>query len=328
MLATIVLSEPFRQGGYRLMEVSENRFELWFSKGRFSRLIWFWFAHGMAAVRFLGRGADRKGRTRKTGGFLRNLPAVVRLCRSSQHPADRRTAGIAPADFSGISVALSSRWSARCAPDTQFPDIRTRPLGRRDCLRLCSQQTFWFMTDEYGFPTVARLGQHYSLRKPANVFRVIMLGGSTVEGVGVKSPLESLPSKLQLLLEQELSQTSKQVEVINGGISHFASDQEYLLLIADLLRFEPDLVIAYDGWNDSQHMPDAIAGAPRTRPFRSASQEDNEDRVNASFSPIGAFRLFAAISAGPYARFDESLCDLSAVEPFHAYNHRAPSWEG
>jgi len=298
------------------MEVSENRFELWFSKGRFSRLIlvlvllmvWL-LCDSLVAVLIV------------KGGHARPEDFFATSLRSSDYADHRNIPQIDELLASHPRIFPGYQWrfradgllGARLIPNflTFVPDR----WGDATVSAYAASKTFWFMTDEYGFPTVARLGQHYSLRKPANVFRVIMLGGSTVEGVGVKSPLESLPSKLQLLLEQELSQTSKQVEVINGGISHFASDQEYLLLIADLLRFEPDLVIAYDGWNDSQHMPDAIAGAPRTRPFRSASQEDNEDRVNASFSPIGAFRLFAAISAG------RTLDLMNRFATFRLLNH-------
>jgi hypothetical protein len=154
------------------------------------------------------------------------------------------------------------------------------------------------MTDEQGFPPVARVGHHYLVQKPADVFRVIMLGGSTVEGIGVSSPLESLPSKPQLLLERESPQSSKQIEVINAGISGFSSDQEYLFLIADLLRYKPDLVIAYDGWNDAHLLRQAIEEGPRTGPYRTVAQGNNEDRVNASFSPGGSFGLFATITSG------------------------------
>jgi lysophospholipase L1-like esterase len=170
-----------------------------------------------------------------------------------------------------------------------------RPDGSGDSNGL--EKPFWLMTDEQGFPPVARMGHHYVVQKPADVFRVIMLGGSTVEGIGVSSPLESLPSKLQLLLEREFPHSSKRIEVINAGISGFSSDQEYLFLIADLLRYEPDLVIAYDGWNDAHLLRQAIAEGPRTGPYRTGSQASNENRVNASFSPSGSFGMFATIAA-------------------------------
>ncbi len=297
------------------MAASENRFELWFSKGRFSRLIliavlasvWLLCDFLLAVV------IIRAGYAKPEDFFLTSP-------RASAHPG--------PRDVPELRTLLS--WQVRRFPrylDRFQADgllgarlvpnfLVVRPSARRDRAESIdgAGKISWFMTDEYGFPTVARVGHHYQLRKPADVFRVIILGGSTVEGIGVDSPLESLPSKLQLLLEHELSQSPKQVEVINAGISHFASDQEYLLLIADLLRFEPDLVIAYDGWNDSQFMPGTIAGAPRTRPYRTASQENNEDRLNASFSTSGSFSLFATLSAG---RVVEQLNHFSTIRVLH-----------
>jgi hypothetical protein len=285
--------------GVPQVTANENRFERWFNEGPFHRLIlmlalllvWL-LCDSLAAVLIVKLRHTRSDDFFATSMLSsvyddhRNIPQIRELL--AGHPR--------------IYPAYQDRFladgllGARLIPNflTFTPDRWVNATVSA----YATNGTFWFATDEYGFPTVARLGHHYSLRKPADVFRVIVLGGSTVEGVGVKSPLESLPSKLQLLLERELSQPSKKVEVINAGISHFTSDQEYLLLIADLLRFEPDLVIAYDGWNDSHHLPDVIAGAPRTRPFRSASQENNEDRVNASFSVIGSFGQFATISTG------------------------------
>jgi hypothetical protein len=278
--------------------ISENRFERWFSKGRFSRPIL------ILASLFLWLLCDslialvivKTGYAKPEEFFATSLRSLIH---SRRH------------DIPEIQNSLS--WHARFYPQyadrfqadgllgtrliPNFLSIILRPGNEQHFIN-GADDTFWFMTDEQGFPPVARLGHRYLLRKPADVFRVIMLGGSTVEGYGVNSPLESLPSKLQLLLEREVSQTSKQVEVINGGISHFSSDQEYLRLIADLVRFEPDLVIAYDGWNDAQLMPATIAGDPRTRPYRTESQEDNGDRVNTSFSPGGAFGLFATLGAG------------------------------
>jgi lysophospholipase L1-like esterase len=133
------------------------------------------------------------------------------------------------------------------------------------------------------------------------VFRVIVIGGSTVEGNGVNSPLDSLPAKLQGLFDSALREHPdakvERIEVINAGVSNYASDSEYLYLLVDLLRFQPDLVLAYDGWNDAEVLPTWISGDRGTRPYRSGPQQDNEERVNASFTPIGALQIAAAITS-------------------------------
>jgi hypothetical protein len=276
--------------------IGENRFERWFSGGRFGRsiliisLLSVWLlCDSLLAVVFVGTGHANQEEF-----FVTSLPSVFSAHRAIPELRGRLS----------WHARFYPRYSERFEADgllgtrliPNFTSIVVGP-GNEPAFVNDHDNTFWFMTDEQGFPPVARVGHHYELHKPPDVFRVVMLGGSTVEGSGVNSPLESLPSKLQFLLEKEISQNSKHVEVINGGVSHFASDREYLRLIADLVRFEPDLVIAYDGWNDSQLMPSIIAGSPRTRPYRTPSQEDNGDRVNASFSSGGSFGLFARLSA-------------------------------
>lgn len=282
-----------------MADAKENRFELWFSKGRFRRLqlmlvllvVWLLCDSLLAMV------LVRTGHANREDFFA-----------TSRHPIDAaghpdipeihdllaRHARIYPRYFDRFQA--DGLLGGRLVPNflIVMPPIRHNGSGDPNE----AEKPFWLMTDEQGFPPVARVGHHYEVPKPADVFRVIMLGGSTVEGIGVSSPLESLPSKLQLLLEREFPQSAKHIEVINAGISGFSSDQEYLFLIADLLRYKPDLVIAYDGWNDAHVLRLAIEGGPRTRPYRTVSQENNEDRVNASFSPSGSFGLFATLTAG------------------------------
>jgi hypothetical protein len=274
----------------------ENRFELWFSKGRFSRLllilvvlvVWLLCDSLLAVVMVMTGHAKREDffatslHPFNAAGHpdipeIRDL--LARHTRLYSHYLDRFQA--------------DGLLGGRLVPNFLIIMPPIRPNG----------EPFWLMTDEQGFPPVARVGHHYLVQKPANVFRVIMLGGSTVEGIGVSSPLESLPSKLQMLLEREFPRSSKQIEVINAGVSGFSSDQEYLFLITDLLRYKPDLVIAYDGWNDAHLLRLTIEGGPRSRPYRTVSQENNEDRVNASFSPSGSFGLFATITAGRTLQF-------------------------
>jgi hypothetical protein len=288
----------------RVPETRENRFELWFSKGRFPRLAlilalllaWLLCDSVLAVVIVMSGHGNRDEFYATSRWFARaddrDIPELSGLLARHARIYSRYL------DHFQADGLLGGR----LAPNFL---IIMPPLRRKESdLNKEAEKHYWFMTDEQGFPPVARMGHHYLVQKPADVFRVIMLGGSTVEGLGVNSPLQSLPSKLQLLLEREFSQSSKQVEVINGGISGFTSDLEYLKLLTDFLPYEPDLVIAYDGWNDSHLLHDTIAGAPRTRPYRTASQENNGDRVNASFSPSGSFGQFATITAG---RILESL---------------------
>jgi lysophospholipase L1-like esterase len=283
----------------QLAGAKENRFELWFSKGRFRRLlvilvllvVWLLCDSLLAVVMV------KTGHAKREDFFATSLLSF----NTADHldiPEIRdllaRHARLYPRYLDRFQA--DGLLGGRLVPNFLLIMPPLRRNGSADTNGV--EKPFWLMTDEQGFPPVARVGHHYLVQKPADVFRVIMLGGSTVEGIGVSSPLESLPSKLQLLLEREFPQSSKQIEVINAGISGFSSDQEYLFLITDLLRYKPDLVIAYDGWNDAHILRQAIEGGPRTRPYRTVSQANNADRVNASFSPSGSFGLFATITAG------------------------------
>jgi hypothetical protein len=280
-------------------DAKENRFELWFSKGRFSRLILILVVLVVSLLcdSLLAAVMVMTGHAKREDFFATSLhpfSAAAHPDIPEIHDLLARHARLYPRYLDRFQA--DGLLGGRLVPNFLLILPPLRPTGSGDSSGL--EKPFWLMTDEQGFPPVARVGHHYLVQKPADVFRVIMLGGSTVEGIGVSSPLESLPSKLQLLLEREFPRSSKQIEVINAGISGFSSDQEYLFLIADLLRYKPDLVIAYDGWNDAHLLRLAIEGGPRTHPYRSVSQENNEDRVNASFSPSGSFRLFATITAG------------------------------
>lgn len=94
--------------------------------------------------------------------------------------------------------------------------------------------------------TVIYRGQTYSISKPKNVKRVILLGGSAVHDT-VKDFKESWP----YLLEQKLrAQTGEKIEVINMGFYSESSIDELFKLNEFGLDLNPDLVIVFDGSND------------------------------------------------------------------------------
>lgn len=80
----------------------------------------------------------------------------------------------------------------------------------------------------------------YSYQKPANTFRILMLGDSFTEGDEI--PREKTFSKL---LEARLNtQTdSRTYEVINAGVRGGSPLQYYLWLKTEGLKFNPDLII-------------------------------------------------------------------------------------
>lgn len=149
---------------------------------------------------------------------------------------------------------------------------------------------YLYVTDDNGFivdvdePPVA-------LQKSVDTYRVIVLGGSTVMGEGAPYPSQNLVGMLRKgVRERELTgSTAKRVEFINAGVNAYNSAQEYLYFVSDLLRFKPDLVVVYDGWNDSDY---DLPNYPS--PFRTHEHLKNTERLRRSDSIAGAVSLVAA----------------------------------
>lgn len=106
------------------------------------------------------------------------------------------------------------------------------------------------ITNSQGFSSSGDMSFFYKKNKPKNTFRVIFLGGSTVEGSGAESIKNNLPAKFKENINSFLKSKDKNVEVINAGVGGYRSSQELLYFITELKEYEPDLVIFYNGWND------------------------------------------------------------------------------
>lgn len=85
-----------------------------------------------------------------------------------------------------------------------------------------------------------------AMPKPNNIYRIFILGGSTVEGgFNEKWMISSyLQNKLQELTPD------KKIEVINAGVIGYFSQNELILLETKIFDLEPDLVVIFDGRND------------------------------------------------------------------------------
>ncbi|HNR35697.1 MAG TPA: GDSL-type esterase/lipase family protein [Candidatus Hydrogenedentes bacterium] len=83
--------------------------------------------------------------------------------------------------------------------------------------------------------------------KPAGVLRIVCIGGSTTEEGEENATYPKL-------LEDRLraSFPGKAIEVVNCGVSGMTTVR-HLLKLAEYLRFEPDLLVVYEGVNDICH---------------------------------------------------------------------------
>jgi lysophospholipase L1-like esterase len=81
--------------------------------------------------------------------------------------------------------------------------------------------------------------REHTLEKPAGTFRILLLGDSFMEALQV-----SADSMLATLMERDLtSATGRPVEVINGGVSGWGTNDELRYLTKYGLAYHPDLVV-------------------------------------------------------------------------------------
>jgi hypothetical protein len=172
---------------------------------------------------------------------------------------------------------------------------------------------YLFITDDNGF--IADVDDPpVTLEKSADTYRVIVLGGSTVMGEGAPRPSQNIVGMLRKSVsERDLrGANGGRIEFINAGVDDYNSTQEYLYLVSDLLRFKPDLVIVYDGWNDIRRTDDPS-------PFR---HPRISRRVAQSTSITGSARLLAAnlVYLLTLSNYRLGMVEL----PWNAF-HKAPS---
>lgn len=108
----------------------------------------------------------------------------------------------------------------------------------------------WHITEEYKvrerFNSRGLRGPEYSYDKPADGYRVLMLGDSFVEGYSVD--FDDLHSeRLAALLEAALD---RPVEVINAGTGGYSTDQQLLFFESEGHRYQPDLTVVVFYEND------------------------------------------------------------------------------
>jgi hypothetical protein len=85
----------------------------------------------------------------------------------------------------------------------------------------------------------------------------------------------------------------RKVEVINAGVPGFNISQEYLYLLTELARYQPDLVVAYHGWNDFGLSTVFNRLGDGASPFQAGEYTALTDRLNRSFNGLDNLIFFA-----------------------------------
>lgn len=92
----------------------------------------------------------------------------------------------------------------------------------------------WFRINAQGM----RADRDYAYEKPPGVQRIVSLGDSFTAGYEVEGN-----ETFSAVLERELNQRGRRVEVLNAGVSGFSNAEALLYLERELWRYEPDVVL-------------------------------------------------------------------------------------
>ena len=138
-------------------------------------------------------------------------------------------------------------WAARIITnsdfdfDPEYVEEKIYPCDEYTHADHCIQRT----KNSHGFR-----GDEFEKEKPDNIFRIFAVGGSTTWGTGAADN-ETWPAHLQQIINEEI--IGKNIEVMNFGLSGATTESYYELIKNKITSLDPDLIIMYDGLNDSHH---------------------------------------------------------------------------
>ncbi len=101
----------------------------------------------------------------------------------------------------------------------------------------------WIHVNGQGFR-----GPEVAVNKTPGTLRVMAVGSSTTFDPGVSSDQATWPARLQVLLDRLAD--GRTVEVINAGVPGYTVIDDVIRLETDLFRYQPDLIVLYEGHND------------------------------------------------------------------------------
>lgn len=98
-------------------------------------------------------------------------------------------------------------------------------------------------------------GADVAIPKPADVYRVLCLGGSSTHGQTPNTDDDTWPARLQVHLNEALAErgvSDRRVEVLNFGVFGYNTFESLVNLAFRGVDYEPDLVLVYHTINDAR----------------------------------------------------------------------------
>ncbi|MFC1828291.1 SGNH/GDSL hydrolase family protein [Thermodesulfobacteriota bacterium] len=97
-----------------------------------------------------------------------------------------------------------------------------------------------------------------TVEKPENQIRIFILGGSTVAGSGVDNGALTISGQLEEMIAAKDVFPGKECRVINAAIGGAFSFQELVRYVDNVLKYDPNMVIFFDGHNDYRYWQNDI----------------------------------------------------------------------
>jgi lysophospholipase L1-like esterase len=185
-----------------------------------------------------------------------------------------------------------------------------------------------------------------SKTKPANTYRIFLMGGSTAYGTGGLWPhlqrdfaviknTETIDAYLERILGEALP--GKRIEVINAAITSTWTHHHLIYLNQTILGYDPDMVLFLDGYNDFFHVsPDhdqfgsflyttqasGILGEPTLGALARANAWWFYRKSALAYVTIRALRTLKLVVTSPFAEknrppmnVDRAMANLEQVFP-------------
>lgn len=111
--------------------------------------------------------------------------------------------------------------------------------------KICNKKTLEFEV-EYKVNSLGLRGEEFLPEKPEDEFRILFLGDSFIEGIGVSQD-EVMSQKTE---DNLMTNSQKNIKAINAGVSAYSPLLEYLYLKHRGINLEPDLVVVNLFMND------------------------------------------------------------------------------
>ena len=194
------------------------------------------------------KDSPRPGVVRKIAIVLAiTLLLLVLVLEAASRIADRVTAGTPPAPIStGIfdKIALKTLDPSR----QKYAESRTMPHPYLSfCLRP-SYRTPPGNPQQCSHNSLGFRGKETTWEKPAGVFRIVTMGGSSVYGQSESSDEAVWSARLEKILAEQ--RPGAHIEVINAGVPGYTSYEMLIELELEVMDLHPDLLVLYEAVND------------------------------------------------------------------------------